>query len=347
MLRNIEFAELLAREVGEHEGNKQKACRRASRAALGWPDELADFVAREGKLTDLPAVGPWVGRLISTWLEEEPEVELGDDALRRDFLTLAEAKAEIATDPSWRDALQGDLQMHTVSSDGSLPVQAMAMHCVELDYSYIAVTDHSKGLRIAGGMDEAELARQGREIDEVNRVFESSGHDFRVLRSIEMNISPNGEGDMEPDALGELDLVLGSFHSQLRKKEDQTDRYLAAIRNPHVHVLGHPRGRQWNFRLGLWCDWERLFAEAAALDKAVEIDSHPNRQDLNVELLELTREAGVRISIGTDAHYQPELLFIDIGVAAAMRAGIPKDRIINFLPVEELLEWTGELKARV
>jgi histidinol phosphatase-like PHP family hydrolase len=344
MLRNIEIAELLAREAGEHEGNKQRACRRASRAALGWPEEIGDFIEAEERLTDLPAVGPWIARLITDWLAAEPDIEFGADELRRDFMTLSEARAEIASDPTWREALNGDLQMHTVYSDGSLPVQAMAMHCIELDYSYIAITDHSKGLKIAGGMDEAELAKQGREIDEVNRIFDSSGHDFRILRSIEMNISPTGAGDMERESLRELDLVLGSFHSQLRKKEDQTDRYLAAVRNPDVHVLGHPRGRQWNFRLGLWCDWERVFAEAAALDKAVEIDSHPNRQDLNVELLEMAREAGVRISIGTDAHYQPELLFIDIGLAAAMRARIAKDRIINFLPVEELLEWTGELK---
>jgi DNA polymerase (family 10) len=90
--------------------------------------------------------------------------------------------------------------------------------------------------------------------------------------------------------------VLGSFHSALRKKEDQTERYLAALRNPDVHVLGHPRGRVYNFRLGLTADWPRVFAEAAALDKAVEIDCYPDRQDLNVELLRLVRVAGARVS---------------------------------------------------
>ncbi len=343
-MTNLELAELLAREADEHEGNKQKACRRASRAALGWPEELADLVARGESPTDLPAVGPWVAGLLRRWLDDPPAVEV-DSELRRDFQTLAAARSVLAGDPSRRADLRGDLQMHTTYSDGSLSIKEMAMHCIEMDYSYIAITDHSKGLRIAGGMDEAELARQGAEIEDVNRYFESSELDFRVLRSIEMNISPSGEGDMEPESLAGLDLVLGSFHSQLRKKEDQTDRYLAAIRNPQVHVLGHPRGRQWNFRLGLSADWPRVFEEAARLGKAVEIDSHPNRQDLNIELLELAVETGVNVSIGTDAHYQPELLFVDIGLAAALRAGVPKERILNYMDADDLVKWASSVES--
>jgi DNA polymerase (family 10) len=154
-----------------------------------------------------------------------------------------------------------------------------------------------------------------------------------------MNLSVTGEGDMERDSLKPLDLILGSFHSQLRKKEDQTDRYIAGVRNPDVNVLGHPRGRQWNFRLGLIAEWPKVFEAAVELDKAVEIDSHPNRQDLNIELLEMARTAGCRISIGTDAHYQRELQYLDIGLSAALTVGIPKERILNFMPADELVEW--------
>ena len=152
---------------------------------------------------------------------------------------------------------------------------------------YIAITDHSKGLKIAGGIDEMALAKQGEEIAAVNAATQSSGGKITVLRSIEMNLNPRGEGDMEPESLRQLDLVLGSFHSSLRKMEDQTDRYLSALRNPDVHVLGHPRGRIYDFRLGLTADWMRVFAEAARLDKAVEIDSYPDRQDLNLTLYAL------------------------------------------------------------
>ena len=346
MLRNIEIAELLARESEQQEGNKQKAARRASRHALAWPVEAEELLGSdEGKLTDLASVGPWVSRVIQGWIEDPPDdVEVGSE-LRRDFQTLAEAKARVAEDPSWKDELLADLQMHSVYSDGSLTIQEMAMHALDLGYSYIAMTDHSKGLHIAGGMSEERLAEQGAEIDDLNRYFDDNEVDFRVLKSLEMNLSIAGEGDMEPDSLEPLDLILGSFHSQLRKKEDQTDRYVAGVRNPHVNVLGHPRGRQWNFRLGLIADWPKVFDAAAELDKAVEIDSHPNRQDLNRDLLELARESGVRISIGTDAHYQHELHYVEIGLAAALTAGIPKERIINFMPADELVEWARETRG--
>ena len=139
----------------------------------------------------------------------------------------------------------------------------MADAAVERGYSYIAITDHSKGLKIAGGIDENQLARQAKEIAEVNEHMRRADKQFRVLRSVELNLSSHGGGDMEPSALRKLDLVLGCFHSALRRKEDQTDRYLAALRNPSIQILGHPRGRIYNFRLGLIADWSRVFGLAA------------------------------------------------------------------------------------
>ena len=215
----------------------------------------------------------------------------------------------------------------------------MADAAANRSYEYIAITDHSKGLKIAGGIDERELKRQGMEIAKVNAAFSKSASHVTLLRSIEMNLNPRGEGDMSPDSLQTLDLVLGSFHSALRTTEDQTVRYLAALRNPDVHILGHPRGRIYNFRLGLKADWPRVFAEAARLDKALEIDCYPDRQDFNVELLKIARDHGVRISLGTDAHHGWQLEFIDLGLAAALRAKIPADRILNFMPLHELKAW--------
>src|SRR6185312_14456011 len=113
----------------------------------------------------------------------------------------------------------------------------------------------------------------------INRSLVESGKKLRVLRSIELNLNPRGEGDMDDEALAKLDLVLGCFHSSLRRKEDQTERYVAALHNPAIQILGHPRGRIYNFRLGLSADWSRVFATAAELDKAVEIDGYPDRQD--------------------------------------------------------------------
>jgi histidinol phosphatase-like PHP family hydrolase len=233
--------------------------------------------------------------------------------------------------------------MHTHWSDGSGTVAEMAAAGEERGYEYIAITDHSKGLKIAGGIDEAALARQGEEIAAVNAARRAAGGRLTVLRSIEMNLNPRGEGDMEPKALRQLDLVLGSFHSALRKKEDQTERYLSALRHPQLHILGHPRGRIFNYRMGLSADWARVFAESARLDKAVEIDSYPDRQDLNLTLLKIAQREGVRVSLGTDAHHAAQLGFIVLGLAAARKAKIPAERIVNFLPLADLRKWAKEV----
>lgn len=236
--------------------------------------------------------------------------------------------------------------MHTTWSDGSASIMEMAQAAMARGYGYIGITDHSKGLKIAGGIDERELEKQGAEIDEVNKTLARSGRSFRVLRSIELNLNPRGEGDMAPAALTKLDYVVGSFHSALRVKEDQTERYLAALQNPVVDILGHPRGRIYNYRIGLKADWPRVFAEAARLDKAVEVDSYADRQDLDIELLELVRREGVKIAIDTDAHHPEQLEFATLGLAAAIRARIPASQIINFKPARELVQWVQNRRKR-
>jgi histidinol phosphatase-like PHP family hydrolase len=180
----------------------------------------------------------------------------------------------------------------------------------------------------------------------VNDELAAGGAGLRVLRAIEMNLSPAGEGDMDAAVLAGLDLVLGAFHSKLRLTDDQTDRYLAALRAPTWHVLAHPRGRIFNFRAGLRADWRRVFDAAAAADRAVEIDAYPDRQDLDVELLEIARASGVRISIGSDAHAPYQLRFAPLGSAAALAAGIPRERILNFMAREHLLTWSRTLTDR-
>src|SRR5204863_1042479 len=172
----------------------------------------------------------------------------------------------------------------------------------------------------------------------------ASAKSLTVLHSIEMNLNPLGQGDMEPAALRSLDLVLGSFHSALRRKEGQTERYLAAFRNPHIQILGHPRGRIYNYRSGLRADWETVFREATRLDKAVEIDAYPDRQDLNLSLLKIARRCETRISMGTDAHHPWQLEFIDLALAAVLIAKIPLERVINFMSLSQLRTWVARLR---
>jgi histidinol phosphatase-like PHP family hydrolase len=227
---------------------------------------------------------------------------------------------------------------------GSGSIAEMAETAVNRGYEYIAITDHSKGLKIAGGIDETELRKQASEIESVNNALRRKGHTIRVLRSIELNLNPRGEGDMDQPAMAELDIVIGCFHSSLRRKEDQTERYLAALRNPAIQILGHPRGRIYNYRLGLTADWPQVFGLAATLDKAVEIDCYPDRQDLSMDLVILARKAGCRISLGTDAHGPSQLAFIEFGLASAALAGIKRDRILNFMTLGELQTWVGSIR---
>jgi histidinol phosphatase-like PHP family hydrolase len=342
-LTNGEISELLALTAGGHEGNKQRAARRAAHSALTWPVEVGELVDGHGDVRSLRSVGPWIATLIEAWLADPPEPPPPGE-LRAGFRSYAWARDVLRQEPSWREAVRGDLQMHTTFSDGSLSVAAMARAGVDRGYEYISITDHSKGLAIAGGMDESVLARQAEDIANVNLALEAAGSDLRVLRSLEMNLGTAGEGDMERDAVRRLDVVIGSFHSQLRSKDDQTERYLAGLRNPDIQILGHPRCRMWNRRTGMKADWKRVFEEAASLDKAIEVDAHPNRQDIDIDLLGLARESGVRISIGTDAHNSEEMRFMDIGLAAVAEAHIPRERILNYMPAGKLLEWSASLR---
>jgi len=343
-LTNSDIAELLAREADSNTGILARAFRRAARSAFLWPEQVRDLLAANRELTELHGVGPFITKQIHRWIDNPPGLPLKVPAIRRDFLALADARKLLRQTASWPNLVRGDLQMHTRWSDGSGTVTDMAVAARERGYEYIAITDHSKGLKIAGGIDELRLREQGLEIAKVNQSISPAPAKLTVLRSIEMNLNPRGDGDMDPRSLSQLDLVLGSFHSVLRKKEDQTPRYLAAIRNPHIQILGHPRGRIYNYRLGLKADWARVFAEAARTGKAVEIDCYPDRQDLNLSLLKLARKEGVRISLGTDAHHPWQLEFIELGLAAALKAKIPAERIINFMALSELKRWVARIR---
>ena len=150
----------------------------------------------------------------------------------------------------------------------------------------------------------------------------------------------DGSIDMDDRTLSTLDLVLGAFHSNLRSKEDETERYLAALRQPRLNILAHPKARMYGRRAGLSADWRRVFTEAARLGKALELDATVWRQDLNVELATIARGEGVEwFSIGSDAHSAFELEFLPFGMATAALAGIPREQILNYRPVEFVRAW--------
>jgi putative hydrolase len=335
---NGALGELLRRAARDETDHRRRALERASRASRFWPEEAGAVAGSGRSLTELRAVGPWVAARIEAWLEDPPATE--PDETRHGFLTYAEVRRTLDTDPAWESTPCADLQMHTTWSDGTLPLEDMVATSRSLGRTFVAVTDHSQALAIANGMNPAELAEQARAIDALNRGFEEDGDEFRVLRSMEVDLFPDGTFDMDADSLASLDLVLGAFHSELRSKDDQTERYLVALNQPRLHVLAHPKARMYGRRVGLLADWRRVFAEAARLGKALELDATVWRQDLNVELATLAREEGVEwFTIGSDAHAAQELELLPFGMAIAALAGIPRERILNYQPLEFVRRW--------
>ena len=329
---NSVIAELLL-QASEHADTeqRQRALRRAARAALMWPQEAAELLASGQSLTVLPQVGPWVAAQItqlSAGEAVEPPIE------RRGFLAWAEATSLAAGFPA---TIRGDLQAHTQWSDGHSTTEEMLEAAAARGYEYLLITDHSAGLEVAHGLTSERLREQWVEFGGFDGRFP-----LRILRGMEMDIDEAGEGDMPDESLRELDVILGAFHSKLRRTDDRTDRYLAALRNPWVDVLAHPRCRMYGRRRGLNADWPRVFAEAARLDKAIEVDGYPARQDIDIDLLRVAVESGVRISFGSDAHHVVDLPYITFSLGAAVAAALPPERVINCMPADELVAWAAQ-----
>jgi putative hydrolase len=344
---NSHISELLARAADEQAdgSQRQRAMRRASRAALGWDARAVDVVAGGLPLTTPPRVGPGLMEVVGAWIDAGASAPPAPP-LRAGFVARADALRTVAASPRWAAAIRCDLQMHTLSSDGHATLEAMARRCIGLGYTHMAVTDRSEGLRIAHGMNATTRHAQATEVRALNAMLSAEGHEFRILHGLEMNVEPDGSGDTDPGVLAELDLVLGAFHSKLRLVDDQTDRYIRARRNPTVDVLAHPRGRIYNHRLGLSARWDEVFEAAAVLGVALDGDAYPDRQDLDVELLRLAARHEVWIAVDTDSHHPVDLAAMPLGVAALVEAGVPRERVLNTLAPDELLEWVASRRAR-
>jgi histidinol phosphatase-like PHP family hydrolase len=230
----------------------------------------------------------------------------------------------------------GDLQMHSVWSDGSQTLEGIIEAGIERGYQFCAVTDHSYGLPIAGGVSMSELAAQHREIDALNERYDGR---FRLIKGIEANIRADGSVDMEPSELRQLELVVAAPHSALRSAADQTERMVRAVSTPGVDILGHPRGRMYGSRPGVTADWPRVFAAAKRARVAIEIDGDPSRQDLDYSVARGAVDAGCLFALDSDAHSTGELRWAETAIAHARLAGVPPDRVVNCWPVAKLLAW--------
>jgi histidinol phosphatase-like PHP family hydrolase len=327
---------------------------RAASAVLNL-DLPLDALVNDGTLQRIPSVGPKSERVILEVLRTggsalvEDAVEASGQAadiaeiraLRENFMSRARVIAVLrdgeAGTPSIED-YHGDLQMHSTWSDGSQTLEDIIEAGLARGYAFCAVTDHSYGLKIAGGVSMEDLAEQHAEIDRLNQRYRGR---FRLIKAIEANIRPDGSVDMTAEELAQLEMVLAAPHSGLRSPADQTARMITAVRTPGVRILGHPRGRLYGKRPGVRANWAEVFAAAAEADVAIEVDGDPWRQDVDYELVRVAIDAGCVFALDSDAHSPPELRNAEIAIAHARVAGVPSARVINCWSVERLLSWCG------
>ncbi|HUR35011.1 MAG TPA: PHP domain-containing protein, partial [Vicinamibacterales bacterium] len=221
--------------------------------------------------------------------------------------------------------LRGDLHMHTTVTDGRDDLVAMADAAHRLGHSYIAITDHSKALAMANGLDEARALAHAARIR-----AEDGRHGVRLLAGIECDILADGSLDLEDDCLAALDIVIASVHPAFdQDRQQMTDRLLRAIENPHVDVIGHPTGRKLLKRSPYPLDIEAIVDAAARHGVALEINSQVQRLDLNDTQARLARDRGVRLVISSDAHSQNALAVTRWGVIQARRAWLAPDDVLN------------------
>ena len=327
--------------------------KRAASAVMHLDVPIDALLGAGDTLQKIPHVGPASTRVIlevlktgtsaivETAVAASPQQSdiLRRRGLRSQFLSRAAALAALRSEkpnvPALTDCLC-DLQMHSDWSDGSQTLEDIIQTGILREYTHSAVTDHSYGLPIAGGVSMARIAQQHREIDALNVKY---GGRFRLLKGIEANIRKDGSVDMSPSELAQFEIVVAAPHSALRSSEDQTARMIAAVQTPGVHILGHPRGRMYGSRPGVTADWEKVFTAAARCGVAVELDGDSARQDLDYDLARLALSSGCLFAIDSDAHATDQWWMAETALAHARIAGVPRDRVINCWPLEKLLEW--------
>jgi len=232
--------------------------------------------------------------------------------------------------------IRGDLQMHTVATDGKNSILEMAKKAKDLGYSYVAITDHSQAVRVAGGLNEKALARHLKEIDKANG--EISG--IRILKGVEVDILGDGTLDLKDQILKECDVVLGSVHSRFNLEEaEMTKRIIRAIKNPCVHILAHPTGRLILEREPYRVNLKEVMQAAVDHGVVLEINAYPDRLDLRDADARMARDMGARLAISTDAHSALQLEMMKFGVFTARRGWIEAKDVINTYPLDQMLKF--------
>ncbi len=237
------------------------------------------------------------------------------------------------------DDLAGDLHTHSNWTDGENSIEEMALAAMKLGRKYIAITDHTKHLAMTGGLDEKKLIKHMAAIDEVNRKFKGKGLKLKVLKGSEVDILKDGTLDISDEVLEKLDVVCASVHSYFNlPKEEQTKRIIKAMENKNVDIISHPTCRIINRRPACDIDMDEIIKTAKKTGTILEINSFPDRADIKDDYIRKCVEAGVKMSIDSDAHSPAHLEYLKWGIAQARRGWATKNDIINAWPLEKMFK---------
>jgi len=278
------------------------------------------------------------GKMVAGATEEEVYEALGfkyiEPELRENSGEFEASKERRLPELVKHEELRGDFHVHTDWSDGSNTIQQVADHAAESGYEYVAITDHSQSMKIAGGLSPEDLRKQ---MAEVRKVDSAMGGRLRVLAGTEVDIRSDGSLDFPGALLKDLDVVIASVHSRFKmEKEDMTKRVVTAVESGSVDILGHPTGRLIGERSGYQLDLEKVFEAAKASGVSMEVNSFPNRLDLGDVNCRTAKDAGVRVAIGTDAHHVDQMGFIRLGVITARRGWLEAKDVLNTLRAKDL-----------
>jgi len=280
------------------------------------------------------------GRVVASKTEEEIYAKLKLDYIEPE---LRESQGEIEAAEQHKlpklvtlADIRGDLQMHTTASDGRNSIEEMGEAAKALGYEYIALTDHSKAVTVANGLDERRTLAQIKKIREAQERVPG----IRLLAGAEVDILKNGQLDLDNEVLAQLDVVVASVHSYMNlERAAMTDRMLAAIENPYTQIIGHPTGRLVLRREPFDYDMEKILDAAQKHGVVVECNAYPDRLDLKDVHLRMAKQRGLKIVISTDSHATKQLALMKYGVTTARRGWIEKSDVINTLPVDAMLAF--------
>lgn len=347
MIAHGDLAEaLFALSEGEPPGDRRLALLRAAYAVFD-----STTGAREAALREAPGwLKPLIHQLAACHGNDALDAAVqrlrGEASPRRrsareGYLSRVEMKDLLDEGPEELrpERMRGAFHWHTSDSDGKASLDGMARACLRRGSAWSVVTDHSRGLEVASGLDAVGVRLQRSRVESWNA---KHGDDHRLFQGLEIEVLEDGTLDVPKGERFEIECVVAAVHRHFDPDRDQTERLLRAVATPGVHVLAHPRGRHFHQRPGIKARWEKVFSGCSENGVAVEINGFPRRQDLDSDLTRLAVERGCEIILASDAHAVPHLEFDAFAAAIAMQAAVPRSQILNVHHADEFEAWLEE-----